>query len=40
MTHSEGLSNSEEEDQRSVREGFLEEMGLELGLEGKGRLEL
>lgn len=35
VTHSEGLSCSGEEEQRSVREGFLEEMGLELELEGK-----
>ena len=38
MTHSEHLSNSQEEDQRSVREGVLEEVGLELGLEGKERV--
>lgn len=35
-----GLSNSEKEDQRSVREGFLEEMELKLGLEGKGEVRL
>lgn len=39
MTHSEGLSSSEKEDQRPGREGFLEEMGLELELQGKGGCE-
>lgn len=40
MTHSEDRSSSEKEDQRSVREGFLEEMALKLGLEGKGAVRL
>ena len=39
-THSEGLSSSEKEDQKPVREGFLEEMGLELGLQGTGVMRL
>lgn len=36
MTHSEGLSNSGEEDQRSVREGCLEEVRLEGKVGGAG----